>query len=86
MIVSLNSPHIKAYNPHTGTVYPGVTEADTNTMTLLMPLLMQPGGVATFKHRNVNFYLKVDDDAPDDVKRQHWRFVDPQFRVYPLGS
>lgn len=86
MIVTLNSPHIRAYNAFTHNPIPGVTEADTDTMTLLMPLAVAPNAVARVKRMKLNFYLKVADDAPDEIKRQHSQFVDPQFRVYPVGG
>lgn len=81
MIVMLNE-HIRAYNAFTGEPIPGVAKANTDTMTLTVGL---PGGpVISSRARQMNFYLRVADDAPDDVKRQYPLFVDPQFAAPPL--
>lgn len=80
MIVMLNQ-HIRAFNAFTGAPIPGVVKANTDTMTLTIGLVGGP--VISSRSRVQNFYLRVADDAPDDVKRQYPLFVDPQFAAPP---
>ncbi len=79
MIVKLAHPQIRAFNAFTHNQIPGVTEVDFATLTVTMALNTPPGGVARSSRRKLNFYLRVDNDAPDDVKRLYPRFVDPSF-------
>lgn len=81
MIVKLLHPQIKAYNAFTHNQIPGVSEADTDA--LIVTLTLGGGPVATTRRRSQNFYLKVDNDAPDEIKRLYPRFVDPQFAPPP---
>lgn len=76
--------YIKAFNAFTHDQIPGGYESDTGAMTV--KIRMGTGQFALTQVRSVNHYVRVNDDAPDDVKRQYPVFVNPLFAPPPLGA
>lgn len=82
MIVLLG-PYVKAYDGFTGYPVPGAVKANTDTMTLTIAL--GGGPVVSSRARQMNFVVRVEPDAPDEVKRQYPVFTNPLFAAPPPG-
>lgn len=83
-MITIINQHMKVFDAFSGEQIPGVTRSDTGTMMLKIQIRNQAGQVIRSIDREQNHFVRVNNDAPESVRREFSILTDPQYRPLPL--